>query len=561
MATYNVVTDLGADDTGSTAIDSDIEPEVASGNTLVFPPGDYLLNSLSVGSTVSNFTLQGQPGATLIPKDWGGSNPTDPFVFVAGSGFEWHQFEIDVNGRNPGVVDIEGDNWELTRLVTNGQVHCETDGQAPSNSDVARSWFSLWVPTSGAHGLIEDCYFHDGSNQSVSQGSNRRAILIDGGQGDITINRCWFEQWGENTIYAKNIAGHLNIYNSYWKNTQNGARTGGDTTVRNCVSIKDAPHPKNWADSALQRGVGYEADGVDGADYDQYNGTNVVQGCDFYHNYISPIGEPDSCGAPIGGTSAPERASIINCRIYYRSDRSHNAVYNGGSVEGPPEFWRIQNTHIDNDCPGDQYCIFVGDTPNEWGEVSGVWSAQNGRYSNSSYVRSRMTTGNPDNVNTTPPLPEPPSGQPMSNATIVTVDNTGGGESSEYSFEGVGSTSSPDSGTIHPSGVGGRDINIAWGGSSAARRIHTASGTVEPGDTHRYYIHDGALKGSSFSQTGNATLTVDGETASTANPALLLENGEWNPLADGTVHGKAGMGTGAMKYLDSGEWQTAVEKQ
>ena len=575
MTTYNVVTDLGADDTGSTAIDSAIESNgtygntVASGNTLVFPAGDYLLNDLSVGSGVDNFTLKGEAGARLIPKDYG-SNATSPWISVQGNtGFEWHGFEILVNGRNPGPVDIEADDFALSRLITRGEVHAETDGQVPGDSSVARTWFSLWVSSAGSTGLIEDCYFAGGSNQSVDGGSNRRAILVDGGQGDLTINRCWFEQWGENTIYAKHPAGKLNIYNCYWRNTQNGARTGGNTEVWNCVSVKDAPQPKNWADGELHRGVAYEATGgySSDPDRDQYSGLNNIKESDFYHDYIAPDGEPDSCGAAIGGGSAPEYAEIHDVRIYYNSSRSHDAIYNGASTVGDPKRWAIDNVDIDNDSPGDQYCIDVNAVPDNWGPISGELTAENGLFvTGSNYVRDRMTRfGNPDPPDTTPPLPEPVGdGHPMENATIVTIDNTDGNSSSEYSFDGFATDNTADSGTIHPSGIDASEIYMQWAGGSAGRRSMSATGTVDPGETHRYYIADGALKSGSFTQSGNATLTVEGTTVSDTAPTSRWDANasQWVDIPDGTVYGQSGLVAGEMKWYDgtAGEWKTAVGK-
>ncbi|MFB9804141.1 hypothetical protein ACFFQF_00965 [Haladaptatus pallidirubidus] len=409
MAQYNIV-DQGADNTGSNPIDPTLDDLVGSGDTVYFPEGQYLLNSLVVGSGVTNFTLKGSPNATLIPQDYG-SNATNLWWDVTGDGFVADQFGIDVHGRNPGTMFVGCNDFELTRLATHGEVHCETDGQAPGDSTPSRTWLRPEVPDSGHSGLIEDCYFHDGSNQSVSQGSNRRAILVEKGSGDLTINRCWFERWGENTIYAKNPRGKVTVLNSFVKNSQNGIRTGGNTEIHNTLVIQNERCPPNWADSQLQRGIQYEADEAssNGPDYDTYSGTHSVTECDFVIDAV-PDNPPQYPGAAIGGSAVPERAEVINCRIYYRSNRSDGAIYNGDSTDQPARYWAFDDVHITHNGVSGQYHIEVNATPDNWGAVNGVLGGSDSNYSNSAHVRNNMILGgSPDPPNTTRPMPDPPA--------------------------------------------------------------------------------------------------------------------------------------------------------
>lgn len=241
MPTYNIV-NQGTDNTGETAIDSVLNRLVGSNATIVFPPGTYRLTELVVESGTSNLELIAPRGARLIP---GRSGENLRWIDVYSQGFVLDGFELDMRTTSvPPFVrmnDRAGD-WELRRLITRGKVRSATDTNIGSNdSSDARSYFRLSA-AAGTRGLIQDCYFHEGAC-GPTQAGNRRAILVESADGDLVFNRCWFELWAENTIYAKKPEGAFRIFNCFFRNTQNGMRLGGNTAVRNCVSIKDGQHP------------------------------------------------------------------------------------------------------------------------------------------------------------------------------------------------------------------------------------------------------------------------------------------------------------------------------
>jgi len=241
MPTYNIV-NQGADNTGNTAIDSVLDGLVGSNTTIIFPVGTYKLNDLTVPSGTNNLELIAPDHARLVP---GQSGDSISWFDVYGNGFVLDGFELDMRGiAVPPYVRMNSNagSWQLRRLITRGRVRAATDANIGSNnSSDARTYFRL-SSAAGTRGLLQDCYFQDGAC-APTEASNRRAILVDSSKGSLTFNRCWFESWAENTIYAKNPEGTVNIFNCFQRNTQNGMRLGGNSTVRNCVSIKNAQHP------------------------------------------------------------------------------------------------------------------------------------------------------------------------------------------------------------------------------------------------------------------------------------------------------------------------------
>ncbi|WP_227379044.1 hypothetical protein [Haladaptatus halobius] len=194
--------------------------------------------------------------------------------------------------------------------------------------------------------------------------------------------------WGENTIYAKKPDGKLNIYNSFFRNTQNGLRLGGNTEVRNCVSIKNAQHPTStWSGGSLQKGVNVE--GTDSANpsagINSYDGTLTIADSDFNHRYSDP-----TCRAPISGRIPCERINVQNTRISYESTKlNEHAIHmlEGRMDDGTPAnltYLQLKNVQVRNDHES-VYGIYIGQTPDNWGTVSGTISGTD-LQTNSSFV-------------------------------------------------------------------------------------------------------------------------------------------------------------------------------
>ncbi|WP_423743497.1 hypothetical protein V5735_10620 (plasmid) [Haladaptatus sp. SPP-AMP-3] len=505
MPTYDIVEE-GADNTGDTAIDSVLDDLVGSDTTIVFPSGTYRLNELVVPSGMDNLELVAPNGARLVP---GRSGDDVRWLEVSSRGFVLDGFELDMrNTEVPPFVRMNSNsgNWELKRLVTRGKVRAATDTNVGSNdSSDARTYFRLSADA-GTRGLIQDCYFHEGACEP-DEASNRRAVLVESGSGKLLFNRCWFEQWAENTIYAKKPAGAVKVYNCFFRNTQNGMRLGGNSEVNNTVSIKDAQHARQaWSNGSLQRGVNSEAtvptDLSEGID--SYNGTLIVVNSDFYHRYPS-----SSCGGAITAPHPCQNIIISRVRISYDSTKNHDAIYTheGQMNDGSPvnlESLRLQNVHVRNDHDS-EYAVFIGEEPDTWGTVSGVLGGT-AAATNSSYVRNRMTIdGDPDPPVTEPALPSPPPlGEvPMQSAKVVRIDNTGNSSESTFEIEGGD--------LVLPSGDDGATVNMGWARPLSARRVPNstqAKGTIPPGEVYAFYVTGGI---ESTQGSGPATWTVDGE--------------------------------------------------
>ena len=505
MPTYDVV-EQGADDTGQDAIDPVLDDLVGSDTTILFPSGTYRLDELVVPSGTDDLELVAPDGARLVP---GRSGDNVRWVDVYSQGFVLDGFELDMRDvAVPPFVRMNSgsSDWELRRLVTRGKVRAATDTNVGSNtSSDARTYFRLSA-AAGTRGLLQDCYFHEGSC-APTEASNRRAILVESAKGALTFNRCWFENWAENTIYAKKPEGTLKILNCFVRNSQNGMRLGGNTEVRNCVSVKDARHPTQaWSGGSLQRGVNAEATDAanPSAGINTYDGTLTIADSDFYHRYLDT-----SCGGAITAPTPCQRIDVRNVRISYDSRKNHDAIYTyeGRMSDGTPanlEYFQLENVHVRNDHDS-EYGIFVGQSPDTWGTVSGVIGGS-GPQTNSSYVRNRMTTnGNPTPPDTTPPLPSPPPvGEvPMEPSQLVRIDNKDNDAPTTYRIT-AGEY-------VLPAGNDGATLTTSWGQDGGPRRppnSTVATGTVPAGKAYAFYVTGGIV---SAQADGPATWTVDGE--------------------------------------------------
>ncbi|WP_266081643.1 hypothetical protein [Haladaptatus caseinilyticus] len=517
MPTYNIA-QQGADKTGEVAIDTVLSRLIGSDTTIVFPRGTYKINELVVQSGTNNLELIAPRGARLVP---GRSDDSIRWIDVYSNGFVLDGFELDMrNIEIPPFVRMnsEAGNWEIRRVITRGRVRGATDTNVGSNSSSeARTYFRLSA-AAGTRGLLQDCYFNRGSC-APDEASNRRAILVESAKGALTFNRCWFESWGENTIYAKKPEGRLKILNCFVRNSQNGLRLGGNTDVQNCVSIKDDQHPTQaWSNGSLQRGVNAEA--IDSPNTSQginsYDGTLSISDSDFYHRY------PDnSCGGAITAPAPCQRINIQRVRISYNSTKSHDAIYTyeGRMSDGTPanlEYLQLEDVHVTNDHRS-EYGIYIGQVPDTWGTVSGVIGGS-GTQTNSSYVQNQMTTGeDPIQPNTTPPLPSPPPlGEvPMQQSQLVRIDNTGGNEPTTYQIT-AGQYALPAAND-------GASITMSWGPDSGPRRppnSEVATGTIPAGKAHAFYVRGGII---STESNGPAVWTVDGEAyePESEGPAIL----------------------------------------
>ncbi|MFH5801515.1 hypothetical protein [Haladaptatus sp. CMAA 1911] len=504
MPTYNIVEE-GADDSGDTPIDSVLNNVAREDTTIVFPSGTYKLNELVVQSGVDNLQLIAPNGARLVP---GQSGDNIRWVDVYSQGFVMDGFELDMRDTPvpPFVrMNYESGDWELKRLVTRGKVRAATDSNVRSgDSSEARTYFRLSA-AEGTRGLLQDCYFHEGACEP-DEASNRRAILVESGKGELVFNRCWFELWAENTMYAKNLEGPMKVYNCFQRNTQNGMRLGGNTEVRNCVSIKDDKHPiQAWSGGSLQRGVNAEGsvptDSSRGVS--SYEGTITIADSDFYHRYPET-----SCGGPITGPTPVSRINVQNVRISYKSHKSHDAIYtlpgrmNDGDVANL-EYLQLRDIQVENDHPY-TYAVSIDQTPDEWGEISGVLGGS-GRQTDSRYVQNRVTTnGNPTSPNTQPPLLDPPElGQvPLQTAQLVKIDNRENNSEASYLIRAGND--------ILPAGDDSATIAMDWGPNGSPVRppdSKVASGEVPPGEIYSFYVIGGVVftKGS-----GSAVWSING---------------------------------------------------
>lgn len=165
--------------------------------------------------------------------------------------------------------------------------------------------------------------------------------------------------------------------------------------------------------------------GIDG-----YSGTLTIADSDFYHRYLS-----SSCGGAITAPHPCEHINVQNVRISYDSTKNHDAIYTSESSANLSSL-QLEDVYVRND-HNSEYAIWIGQTPDTWGTVSGILGGS-GPQTNSSFISSRMTiNGNPPAPDTTPPLPSPPPvGEvPIQPSQLVRIDNTGNNSTATYEIE------------------------------------------------------------------------------------------------------------------------------
>lgn len=186
----DVVDDLGADNTGETSVDADIQPYIEDNTRLEFPDGTYLIDDL-ITYDVTDFSMVATGDATLVPGDY----PTNGGLWIGGSyvrNLTFEGFTLDTEGAGP-VVGFGAYDGLTVRDITKVGTHTTT--HAPFT-------FSIWE--SDGHGLVENVSATDGDIFDDSVGA---AGIYTQNDGTMTFENCELAGWGDNGLYASNADG------------------------------------------------------------------------------------------------------------------------------------------------------------------------------------------------------------------------------------------------------------------------------------------------------------------------------------------------------------------
>ncbi|GAA0200345.1 hypothetical protein ACFFQF_00985 [Haladaptatus pallidirubidus] len=406
MTRINIIEE-GADRTGEEPIDKILDEHNTSGTEFYFPEGRYRLDQFATDNP--NIQFRGN-NATLVPTQ---TTRMRNWFEIYGDGFVFDGFELDFQTcPYPPRFHLEASGWRYENVIARG--HCGTDGEDGKPRDMGIhgvTFLRIYETDPDGTSIIRNVYLPDGSGPPGAR-TNRRGILIANDQmkGTIRCENLWMEQWGENTIYANNHPGRVEIVDSYFRNTNVGVRLGGDSLVEGSQFIRNYDVPlqrQGWSGGSLMRGVRIEGD-----DEEAYPGTLTIRDCDF--KFYSPSGDfdggegPWDSRPPIAWHSPCESVEIEDVRIQYEG-------YHGSPVDkndkdgagGNQKRLNVRNAEIDHGGWKKYAAINIGKSPDEIGEISGTTNSSGGIVSGTP-VDVAMTQGTPKQASETPTMDPPP---------------------------------------------------------------------------------------------------------------------------------------------------------
>lgn len=475
MPRVNVV-DAGADPSGNEPIDPILDEHNEAETEFYFPEGRYRLNKFATDRDCIQFRGD---NATIVPTE---RTSTEKLFEIYSTGFVLDGFELDMRecSYTPGLR-IKGDEWTIQNLVVRGRFR--TNGKDMNVHGV--SFLKPYVTDPDGKGVLRNVYLADGSGPAGKRSAGR-AVLVEGAdqKGHVVFEQCWFEQWGENTLYANNHPGEITIRNCTFRNTNVGVRLGGNSTVEGTTFVRDytVEMPKqSWSGGCMMRGIRVEGD-----DEWAYPGELVVRDCDFVFYRPGGWQESDSPWAtrpPLTWKAPVESVTIEDCRIRYDGYHGYAIDKNDalGAGDQPQKNLTISNVQVDHRGYEDNGVIRLKRKPKTIDEISGVYKSP-GRGITPSSVTADLSAGKPTQATPDAPIPSPPSvGQAPSgnrvpeDADLLVVDARKSGKT-DYTFE--------VSGTIKQAAEYGASIDRDDTVSDDGKRV---SGTANGGiDAYRF---------------------------------------------------------------------------
>lgn len=184
------VTDVGADNTGGSAVDPVIEQHADDDTLLVFPDGTYKLNRLLL-SGLRNFGMAAAEGATptLVPGQTRSSQGEVLLQFSGGDGWLLQGFEFDYRA--------DGYGGRLQFLPSGDLVvrDVHVRGQFPDDTFCSR----IDVRSSSGVGLVENFVARGGTRDN----DDSCGIFVGKAHaGELTLRNCNVEGFSNNGVYA-----------------------------------------------------------------------------------------------------------------------------------------------------------------------------------------------------------------------------------------------------------------------------------------------------------------------------------------------------------------------
>jgi hypothetical protein len=269
VATVGAAETYTVDPADGSAIDGpfmDAVQQASDGDTISVASGTYTVDGISNDGKALTIV-----GGDVVLETGGGGTVVD----LSGDGWTFDGFGFDYgNTTNPPGINLSGSGWRFANTVF-------WNTKLPSSSGDNQGAILYPNVPSGAVGRIENCYLHDGEVDPDGY-ADYKAVWAGGDNiaGTLVVDGMWCEHWAENTLYLSNNSGTVEVYNSYFRNTNvSGPRITDSAHVENTTFVLDGKPPRQYRNgsktSRSVRGLWWNAE------KGYYGGNATVRGCDF----------------------------------------------------------------------------------------------------------------------------------------------------------------------------------------------------------------------------------------------------------------------------------------
>lgn len=337
----DVVDDLGADNTGTDAINDVLEiVDEHDSLKLVFPEGEYLLENGPGGDgfarwdfgagdeegRVGKLALVGDGDVTLTPPDGGRHN----ILTLWGEELHIENFTVDqtADDTSTGITTVAEDQLLIKDIHYDGKVtgdYVEVDAPGdPAILDDPTCLIPGLLHEDGV-GLVENVRAPDGAASYSRKGAVWVNFLH---AGDLLFNRCEFSNFSDNALYGSppgqgpplGQGGSVRVENCFFKNNNITAIRLGTpgSYAKNCVVVTEEGEIPATPWGAITSRAGWV----------WYNFDGYYENIDVIHDHPSGEGILDH-----GDNTRNLNLDVRNCRFELNNDGAHAIRFSDPGVE------------------------------------------------------------------------------------------------------------------------------------------------------------------------------------------------------------------------------------
>lgn len=252
---YDVVADLGFDNSGNSPVDDKIKQHAEDGTLLKFPPGQYLITSQVAIWGIDNFGVVGTGDSRgdvefVYPSGYTGRT----FAVRKGSNWVFENFTVqqtDDEETGSLLVFQANDNLNVYNV--------ETAGFTPYNTS---SGINAGIWDSDGEGVIDGYVNRDGGAVGDYPDNSPGIYAGPNSNGTLYIRDTHLEEVGSNGIYASRTSGGVRVEGGLYKNNDIAAIRvcGPDSYVKGATIVVDTENTNNTDGSYNNpRGIWWES--------------------------------------------------------------------------------------------------------------------------------------------------------------------------------------------------------------------------------------------------------------------------------------------------------------